>query len=100
MVVLSNGKLVSEEKDAAGLVAVRWLQDKPHSNYLISLLSGHLKKIEDKYQDIPLAFYTPASQIEQATNSFKDTRDIMGFFEEEISEPYPWTKHYQVYLAD
>ena len=101
MVVLSNGKLVSEEKDSdSGLVAVRWLQDKPHANYLISLLAGHFKKIEDKYQDIPLAFYTPASQIEQATNSFKDTRDMMGFFEEEIGVPYPWAKYYQVCVDD
>jgi len=88
MVVLSNGKLMSEEKSAGSdLVAVRWLQDKPHVNYLISLIAGHLKKIEDKYKDIPLAFYTPASQIEHAASSFKDTRDMMGFFEQEIGVP-------------
>src|SRR5436309_14518688 len=101
MVVLSNGKMMSEEKDSAsGLVAVRWLQDKPHANYLISLVAGYLKKVEDKYKDIPLAFYTPASQIEQAANSFKETKDIMGFFEQEIGVPYPWAKYYQVCVDD
>ncbi len=101
MVVLSNGKMVSEEKDAgSGLVAVRWLQDKPHANYLISLVAGHLKKVEDKYKDIPLAFYTPASQIDQALNSFKETKDIMAFFEQEIGVPYPWAKYYQVCVDD
>jgi aminopeptidase N len=101
MVVLSNGKLVSEEKDAgSGLMAVRWLQDKPHANYLIALTAGYFKKVEDKYKDIPLAFYTPASQIEQAMNSFKDTKDIMGFFEREIGVPYPWAKYYQVVVDD
>ena len=101
MVVLSNGKLISEEKTAGSdLVAVRWLQDKPHVNYLISLVAGHLKKIEDRYKDIPLAFYTPASQIEQAASSFKDTKDMMGFFEQEIGVPYPWAKYYQVCVDD
>jgi aminopeptidase N len=101
MVVLSNGKRVSEEKDSgSGLVAVRWLQDKPHVNYLISLLAGHFKKVEDNYKDIPLAFYVPASQIDQAVHSFKDTKDIMGFFEQEIGVPYPWAKYYQVCVDD
>ncbi len=101
MVVLSNGKLVSEEKDAgSGLVAVRWVQDKPHVSYLISLVAGYLKKIEDKYKDIPLAFYTPASQIAFASNSFNGTRDMMAFFEQEIGVPYPWPKYYQVCVED
>ncbi|MBI3414327.1 MAG: HEAT repeat domain-containing protein [Verrucomicrobia bacterium] len=101
MVVLSNGKLVSDTKDATtGLVVVRWLQDKPHVNYLVSLLAGYFKKVEDKYRDIPLAFYTPASQIEQAASSFRDTKDAMAFFEQEIGVPYPWAKYFQVCVND
>lgn len=101
MVVLSNGKLMSEQRQAGSdLVAVRWLQDKPHVNYLICLVAGKLKKIEDKYKEIPLAFYTPASQIEQAIHSFKDTKDMMEFFEKEIGVRYPWAKYYQVCVDD
>jgi aminopeptidase N len=101
MVVLSNGKMMSEEKESgSGLVAVRWSQDKPHANYLVCLVAGYLKKVEDKYKDVPLAFWTPASQIDQAANSFKDTKEIMAFFEEEIGVPYPWAKYYQVCVDD
>jgi len=100
MVVLSNGKMMGETDDAAGLKAVRWLQDKPHSNYLIALAAGNFEKLEDKYKDVPLAFYTPHSQIANAKNSFKDTADIMGFFEKEIGVPYPWAKYYQVVVDD
>ena len=99
MEVLSNGKLMSEQKGDSHVV-VRWLQDKPHVNYLIALVAGHLKKLEDKYRDIPLAFYTPASQMEHAMNSFKDTRDMLAFFEKEIGVPYPWAKYYQVCVDD
>ncbi|MBI4660356.1 MAG: HEAT repeat domain-containing protein [Verrucomicrobia bacterium] len=101
MVVLSNGKLVSDEKDAAtGLKAVRWLQDKPHVNYLISLVAGYFKKVEDKYKDIAMAFHVPPSDIDQAVNSFRNTKDMMAFFEQEIGVPYPWAKYDQVCVRD
>jgi aminopeptidase N len=101
MVVLSNGKRISEEKQAGSdLVAVRWLQDKPHVNYLICLVAGYFKKVEDKYRDIPLAFYTTPSEIEQAKYSFEGTKDMMEFFEKEIGVPYPWAKYDQVCVGD
>jgi len=101
MTVLSNGKLISEETDpATGLKAVRWLQDKPHVNYLVALAAGKFKKVEQMYKNIPLAFYTPSSQIEQAWNSFRDTADMVGFFESEIGVDYPWDKYYQVVVDD
>jgi len=101
MTVLSNGRLVSEEIDSeTGLKAVRWLQDKPHVNYLVALVAGKLKKIESSYKDIPLGFYTPASQIDQAENSFRGTADMLEFYEKEIGVPYPWNKYYQAVVQD
>ena len=101
MTVLSNGRKVSETKDSStGLVAVRWMQEKPHANYLIALCAGYFKNVDDTYRDIPLAFYTPASQIEQAATSFQDTKDMMAFFEKEIGVDYPWAKYYQVCVDD
>ena len=67
MTVISNGRLVSEEIDPdSGLKVAHWLQEKPHVNYLVALIAGKMKKIESKYKDIPLAFYTPASMIQYA----------------------------------
>ena len=101
MTVISNGRIVSETRDPkTGLVAVRWSQEKPHANYLISLVAGYFRKVEDRYHDIPLAFYTPPSDINEATNSFRDTKDMVAFFEEEIGVPYPWPKYDQVVVND
>ena len=100
MTVLSNGKLVSESPSTNGLKSVHWLQEKPHVSYLISLVAGHFKKIEDQYKEIHLAFYTPASQIDFAQTSFAETKEMMGFFEQEIGVPYPWAKYYQVCVQD
>ena len=101
MVVRSNGRLVSEEKDpASGLLVSHWSQEKRHANYLITLVAGYLKKVEDKYRDVPLAFYTPASEVAQAQTSFRDTKDIMAFFEQEIGVAYPWAKYDQICVND
>lgn len=97
---LANGRKVSEEKDAAGLTAVKWLQDKPMVNYLVCLVAGKLKSIEDKHGNIPMKFWTPASEIEHAANSFAGTKDMMEFFEKEIGVPYPWDKYDQVCIQD
>jgi aminopeptidase N len=101
MTAVSNGRLVSEEKDASsGMVVSHWTQEKPHANYLISLCAGYFKKLEDRHNEVPLAFYTPPSEINEAATSFRDTKDIMAFFEEEIGVPYPWAKYYQVCVND
>ncbi len=101
MTVISNGRLLSSDKDSAtGLTAFHWTQEKPHANYLITICAGYFKKINDQYKDIPLAFYTPASQIQYATNSFRDTKDMLAYFEEEIGVPYPWAKYDQICVSD
>ncbi len=100
MTAFSNGRLVSEKADAGGLTAFHWSQEQPHANYLVSLVAGYFKKVEDKHKDIPLALYTPPSDIDEASNSFRDTRDIMAFYESEIGVPYPWVKYYQMAVQD
>jgi aminopeptidase N len=101
MTAISNGRLVSESKDpASGKTVVHWSQEKPHSNYLISLVAGFFKKLEDKYKDIPIAFYTPPSEIKEAANSFRDTKDMLAFFEQEIGVDYPWPKYDQTCVND
>jgi len=101
MTVISNGRLLTQEKDpATGLVAFHWSQEKPHANYLITLVAGFFKKLEDKQGELPLAFYTPPSEINEAATSFKDTKDMIAFFEKEIGVPYPWPKYDQVCVND
>lgn len=100
MTVLSNGVRLSEATDGDGLKAVRWLHEKPHANYLICLVAGHLEKLQKKHRDVPLGFYTQPTLIAHAKNSFRDTPDIMAFFEQEIGVKFPWPKYDQVTIRD
>lgn len=100
MVALSNGRQVSAQSGAGGLVAFHWVQEKPHVTYLITLVAGQLKKIEDKHRDIPLEFWTTPSDHAAAPNSFRNTKHMMQFFEREIGVNYPWAKYGQVAVHD
>ena len=101
MTAVSNGRLVSQEKDAAtGLTAFHWAQEKPHANYLIMVAAGYFKTLEEKHNDVPLAYLTPPSEFKEAPAFFRDSKDIMGFFESEIGVPYPWAKYDQICVND
>ena len=100
MVALSNGRQTSISQDSNGLTAFHWLQDKPHVNYLITLVAGQFEKIEGKLRDIPLEFWTAPSDLPYAPNSFRHTRHILEFFEREIGVNYPWAKYGQVTIKD
>ncbi len=100
MVALSNGRQVSAERGTGGLVAFHWMQDKPHVNYLITLVAGQLQKIQDQHRDIPLEFWTTPSDLAEAPNSFRHTKHMMQFFEREIGVNYPWAKYGQAAVHD
>ena len=100
MTVLSNGRRVGEQDAGGGLKTVHWRMDKSHANYLVCLAAGYFHKLEDRYRDVPLGFYSQPSLAEHARNSFADTRTILEFYESEIGVPYPWNKYDQVTIRD
>lgn len=101
MTVLSNGRRVSSEKDpATGLLAVRWSQEKPHSNYLITLVAGYFDTLEDTHRDVPLRFYTTPADSKQAALTFAETKPAMEFFEKETGVPFAWAQYGQVVVRD
>lgn len=95
MAVLSNGSEIAAGMER-GLVAHHWKQDRPHVAYLITLVAGHFKKIEDTRGSVPLTFWTSPADIGVASNSFRFTREMMAFFERETGVKYPWAQYGQV----
>lgn len=101
MTAVSNGRLVSDQIDkATGLKVVRWLQDKPHANYLVALVAGKFSMLEDHAGNTKLRFFTPPSQAAYAKSSFEGTADMVGFYEKETGVTFPWAKYDQVAVDD
>ena len=101
MEVVSNGKLLSRERDRdGGLIRWHWKQEQPHVNYLIALAAGYFHRIDGLSGKTPLALLVPPSEKDQAALAFRDTAAIIKFFEQELRTPFPWDKYYVVYCLD
>jgi aminopeptidase N len=94
-VVVSNGKLV-KTTHSAGQVTYDWVENIPHSSYLISIAVGPWHKFSDKYEDTPVDYYVPLT-VDEATarRSFHLTPDMIGFFSRATGVDYPYEQYAQ-----
>ena len=86
--VLSNGKLAGAEKNV-----FHWVQDKPMSTYLISLVAGEFEKGQDRWT-VPVEYYVPKGHAADIPRTFGRTVDMLEFFSKNVA-PYPWAKYDQ-----
>lgn len=101
MEVVSNGRLVSRERDKDGpLIRWHWKQEQPHVNYLIALAAGYFHRLDGQAGKTPLAVLVPPSEKDQAALAFRDTQQIMEFYEKELATPFPWHKYFSTYCHD
>lgn len=99
MTAVSNGRLiqVKEEEDSK---VYHWLQDKPHSVYLVSLVVGEYVELKDEFDGVPLLYYVYKGREEDAKRSFSETPNMMKFFSDKIGYRYPWDKYAQTVVSD
>lgn len=95
---VSNGKLVSDKKLPKKLHEVKWLQDKPHSTYLLSLAVGKFAVLTDTKKGASISVYANEKKIARAQYTMEVTRKSMDVFEDFLGTPYPWAKYATVGL--
>ena len=96
---ISNGRLVSTE-ERGDRKSFHWLQDKPHSTYLMSLVAGEYTEIRDDVDGVDISYYSPPGREGDTRRAFGNTPKMVQFFVEKIGVPYPWDKYSQVTVAD
>jgi len=95
--VAANGRLLSVVKnEPKGTVTYHWLQDKPHSTYLIFLAAAPYEIIRDRYENIPINYWVFPQQAKDALRSYEKTPKMMEFFIKVFGTPYPWDKYDQI----
>jgi aminopeptidase N len=95
--VSANGHLVARKEDPAhGTVTYRWLQDKAHAAYLVSMIVGDFVTKEDTWRGKPLNYWVHPKFKDQIDRSFKNTKRMLDFFSDRIGIEYPWDRYGQV----
>ena len=98
--VLANGKLINKE---VGAEKTKWHYDmkQPMSSYLVALVVGkYNKKIEISESGIPLEMYYYPEDSAKVEPTYRYTKQMFDFLEEEIGVPFPWQNYKQVPVKD
>ncbi len=103
--VSSNGHLVSRQPASPGRTRWHWLQDKPHPNYLVTLVIGKFGIVElggpgSARPGLSIPVYTPIGTEEKVGMLYKHTPAMIAWFEKIFDEPYPWDRYAQLICRD
>ena len=95
-ITLSNGKLVSQKKNADGTRTDYWKMELPHAPYLFFLGVGNYAVIKDKYKEKEVNYYVEPEYAPVAKKIFGNTPEMISFFSKITGVDYPWIKYSQI----
>jgi aminopeptidase N len=95
-VTLSNGKLISQKKNADGTRSDYWKMDLPHAPYLFFLGVGDYAVVKDSWKGKEVNYYVEKEYAPVAKKIFGNTPEMMTFFSKITGVEYPWVKYSQI----
>jgi aminopeptidase N len=95
---ISNGKKISEEI-VGTKKTVHWLQEKPHSTYLVMVAIGEFVCVEDKWKNLPVLYYTDKQKSQLLNIDPVKTPKMIDFFSSFFEVKYPWDKYTQIWAS-
>jgi len=98
--VISNGKML-RKRETPTYNLWEFDMQNPMSSYLVALVIGKYdKKIEYSKSGIPLEMYYYPEDSLKFEPTYRYTREMFDFLEEEIGVSYPWQNYKQVPVKD
>lgn len=99
--VIANGKLVSVKSDAEGDKTWHFDMSHPMSSYLLAFAIGKYKNQElVSTSGIPISnYYYPEDSL-RVEPTYRYTKRIFDFLEDEIGVNYPWQNYKQIPVHD
>ncbi len=98
--VISNGKLVSKTESMRNTLWVYAMQDKMPS-YLVAVVVGkYNKKLATSKSGIPLEYYYYPEDSLKVEPTYRYSKQMFDYLEDEIGFAYPWHNYKQVPVHD
>jgi len=99
-VTLSNGLLLSSQKNPDGSRTDYWKQSLPAAPYLTMMAVGDFAIVKDKWKNMEVNYYVEHEYEPYAKAIFGNTPEMLEFFSNKLGTPYPWEKFSQVVVRD
>ncbi len=93
---ISNGKRAKERLFRKGTEAwkeIRWVMDRPHPTYLVSLAVGPFGKRMTTAKGREVSVYMPAEKLDKAEYALGAATHSLEFIEKYTGVAYPWPKY-------
>lgn len=97
---VSNGKLISSEKNYDGTRTDIWRQEKPHAPYLFALVVGEFVKTTDTWRDMELSYILEPDFAPYAKTVFSPTPEMLEYYSNALGVDYPWDKYAQIVVRE
>ncbi|GGK34737.1 aminopeptidase [Yeosuana aromativorans] len=94
--VIANGKLINKQINDSTTI---WHYDmkEPMASYLVALAIGKYSvKTEFSKSGVPIELYYYPKDSNKVEPTYRYTKQIFDFFEDEIGVPYPWQNYKEV----
>jgi aminopeptidase N len=99
--VLSNGRLAEVTPVNGGAQKVwHWVQDKPASTYLYSVVAGPFTILKDQWRGIPVEYWTYPDTVNAAWRTFGETPAMIELYSRVLGVNFPWDKYDQSIIPD
>lgn len=99
--VIANGKLLGVKTDSLGGSIVQYDMKSPMSSYLVAFAIGNFKsKGLVSNSGVPIHLYYEPKDSLKFESTYRYSKEIFDFLEEEIGIPYPWQNYKQVPVHD
>lgn len=100
MTVIGNGEELGKKDNGDGTETHHFRLNIPHSTYLVSFVVGEYIKIEEKYGEISLGYYTYPEARTIVPLAYGKTIEMFKIMEELTATPYPFNKYDQTIVSN
>jgi aminopeptidase N len=97
---VSNGQLLSVQRDPGGTETWDWKQSQPLSTYLISAIAGDFIEHDDTWHGVRLRYLVPRGDEADIQPTFVRTKAMLDLFTGKLGVPYPWPQYAQTSVDD
>lgn len=99
--VIANGKLETVKSINDSIQQWHYDMQQPMSSYLVALAIGKYEKVaETSESGIPLEMHYYPADKNKVESTYKDSKRMFEFLEEEIGVDYPWQNYKQIPVKD
>jgi aminopeptidase N len=100
--VISNGTFISNKYNSKGnLITWNYQMQKPMSSYLVMLAIGNFaKQARTTKSGTPLEFYLDKNDVSKFEPTYRYSKELFDYLEQEIGVKYPWGIYRQVPVRD